>query len=139
MLPSRHPQSNSSSRILTSVGRTDARIRILSAARCVRRGLHETLDWLPQMMIGTVHVQYRTCGRPTCRCRRGQRHPAHYLFWRQDGKLKKRYLRADEVETVRAACERRRERERERRAAARAAQESWRTLVGYVRGVEHRD
>ena len=90
-------------------------------------------------MIGTVHVQYRVCGRPNCRCRSGQRHPAHFLFWRQDGKLRKRYIKPKDVEAVRAAWEARRRRQRERHEAERAARESWRALVGYVRGIERRD
>jgi hypothetical protein len=89
---------------------------------------------LPQ--IGTVHLQRRRCGRALCRCRRGHLHEAYYWFWREFGRLRKRYLRASEVELVRAACAERRERERARRHAVRAARESWRALVAGVRGVE---
>lgn len=90
-------------------------------------------------IAGTVHLQRRVCGRPTCRCRRDEPHVGHYFFWRQSGRLRKRYIPRDEVEVVRAACEERRRRERARRAALRAARVSWRALAASVREVERRD
>jgi Family of unknown function (DUF6788) len=89
---------------------------------------------LPQ--IGTVHVQYRRCGRPNCRCRRGHPHPGFYWLWRQDGRLRKRYLRSEDVEAARAACAERRRRERARREALREARELWRTLAAVLREAE---
>ncbi len=96
---------------------------------------------LPQMAAtaGTVHVQRRVCGRPTCRCRRGHLHVGYYLFWRESGRLRKRYLRASEVDGIRAACDERRRRERARRAVVRTAREEWRALAARVREVERRD
>ena len=88
---------------------------------------------------GTVHVQRRLCGRPTCRCRRGHPHVGHYLFWRKSGRLRKRYIKASEVEAVRAACDERRMRERVRRAVVQSAREKWRTFTALVREVERRD
>ena len=43
---------------------------------------------------GTIDAQRRQCGRPTCRCRRGHPHVAHYLFTREQGRLLKRYVKA---------------------------------------------
>ena len=103
-----------------------------------RRGGIKTRYPLPQIR-GTVHVQYRVCGRQNCRCRRGERHAAYYLFWRQAGKLRKRYIRSEELEATRAACEARRRRQQAWREAERAAQASWRALVGYVRDIERRE
>jgi len=99
----------------------------------VRSPLHQIAA-----VAGTVHVQRRTCGRPTCRCRRGERHVGYYLFTREGGRLRKRYLKATDIEVVRAACDERRRRERASRAALRAAREDWRALVAGVREVERR-
>ena len=107
-----------------------------------RRGGIKTRSPLPQIRAivrGTVHVQFRVCGRQNCRCRRGERHAAYYLFWRQDGKLRKRYIRAGELEATRAACERRRRRQQAWREAERKARASWQALVGYVRDIERRE
>jgi hypothetical protein len=97
---------------------------------------------LPQTlgsMLGTVHLQQRQCGRANCHCRTGERHPAYYLFWREHGKVRKRYLRASEVERVRDACTYRRLVTSLRRGRIRAAREHWRVLTDQVRGVEHHD
>ena len=59
----------------------------------MKRNPYETL---PKMTKGTVHIQRVRCGKPRCRCRRGESHVAYYLFWRVAGKLRKRYIpRAD--------------------------------------------
>jgi hypothetical protein len=61
--------------------------------------------------------------------------PYFYLFWREDGRLRKRYLRADEVEAVRRICAARRVRhELERGALARGSQ-LWRTLTARLQEV----
>ena len=86
---------------------------------------------LPKTLVGTVHAQRVRCGKPACRCARGQGHLAYYRFWREDGRLRKQYVRRAELESVRAACEARR---RERREHVEAWQE-WRKLAALVREV----
>ncbi len=62
--------------------------------------------------------QWVRCGKPACRCADGTPHgPYHYLFWREDGRLRKRYVRRADVARVRAELARRR---RERLPSARA-------------------
>jgi hypothetical protein len=56
-----------------------------------------------------------------------------------EGRLRKRYIKAEEVEVIRAACERRQQRERRRRKAELGARATWRALVGLLRGAERRD
>jgi hypothetical protein len=45
------------------------------------------------------------CGKPTCRCAtgRGLHGPYPYLFLRELGRLKKHYVRKDELEAVKAS------------------------------------
>jgi hypothetical protein len=60
---------------------------------------------LPKMMPGTVHAQYVRCGKSNCKCADGELHGAYfYHFVRIGGQLKKRYIKASEVEQVKAAC-----------------------------------
>ncbi len=35
---------------------------------------------------GSLVLRYRSCGKPYCRCQRGQKHPALYLYTRSEGK-----------------------------------------------------
>ncbi len=100
---------------------------IAAAAHTRSAPNHE--DRLPKIDEGSVGVQWVRCGKPTCRCARGERHgPYSYRFWREDGRLRKRYIPAADVAAVRRACERRRLREERARTERRAGTAVWRAL-----------
>lgn len=57
------------------------------------------------MLPGTVHAQYVRCGKKNCHCREGRGHgPYYYHFWREEGRLRKRYLKPSEIDDVRTRC-----------------------------------
>jgi len=58
--------------------------------------------------------------------------PYHYRFWRENGKLRKAYVKSKDLAKVRAACETRR---RERREL-RVAMQEFRDLLALLRRVE---
>ncbi len=87
---------------------------------------NKTENPLPKMMPGSVHAQYVRCGKPSCKCARGELHGAYYYhFLRVDGKRTKRYLKAHEVTLMRAACLALRAEGKAQRANSR---ETWRRL-----------
>jgi hypothetical protein len=93
----------------------------------------KTPETLPKPLPGVVCPQWVRCGRPTCRCARGELHgPYHYRFWREGGRLRKAYVRPAELEEVLARCEAR----RQARLELRAGWETWRNLLAAVREVE---
>ncbi len=47
---------------------------------------------------GGVYAQRVRCGKPACKCARGEHHTALYYFTRRDGKLIKLYVRKAEAE-----------------------------------------
>jgi hypothetical protein len=76
----------------------------------------KTQKVLPKMMAGTVHAQYVRCGKQNCKCGRGELHGAYfYHFVRVGGKLRKRYLKAVEVEQIKESCALRQQQEKKRR------------------------
>lgn len=90
--------------------------------RLERRGVegvkNKTADLLPKMAAhgGTVHRQFVRCGKASCKCARGELHGAYYYhFVRVNGKLTKRYLKANQVELLQAACASRQQANRTRR------------------------
>lgn len=95
------------------------------------RNDNTTPEALPKTLPGVVCAQRVRCGRPNCRCATGQGHLAYYRFWRENGRLRKCYVRRAELAAVRAACDARR---RQRRGLAEAWQQ-WRQLVAVVREV----
>lgn len=113
--------------------------------------LPEALTWRPlgellpreeygPPLAGTVHEQWVTCGKPGCKCARGELHgPYWYRFERVEGRLCKRYVPRAELEAVRTRCAERQRlafalRESRRRmalklAATREYMRPWRAVV----------
>jgi hypothetical protein len=61
---------------------------------------------IPDKLPGTVGKQWVKCGKPNCRCTRGELHgPYWYRFWRdKSGRTHKQYVKEADLETVRTAC-----------------------------------
>lgn len=55
------------------------------------------------MVTGSLVEQYVTCGKPTCRCARGDKHgPLSYLYWKEQGRSRSLYIPRDEVKAMQA-------------------------------------
>ena len=52
---------------------------------------------------GTLRAELVRCGKPSCRCARGDRHgPYFYRRWREGGRQRRRYVKPADAESVRA-------------------------------------
>ncbi|WP_186526381.1 DUF6788 family protein [Leekyejoonella antrihumi] len=61
----------------------------------------------PRMIRGSVVVQRRRCGTPTCRCADGEQlHESTVLSYSQDGRNRTVMLAPEEIAKVRAAVQR---------------------------------
>ena len=95
----------------------------------------ETPQALPKR--GSIHRQRVRCGHAACHCAAGELHgPYPYLFWRENGKLRKRYLRLEVVDNVRAALNSARYDHAHRRQEAASSLDLARDLSATVREVE---
>jgi hypothetical protein len=53
----------------------------------------KSVDALPKRTIGSVHLEFKRCGRPSCRCSRGLLHgPYVYRHRREGGRQRKEYV-----------------------------------------------
>jgi hypothetical protein len=52
--------------------------------------------------VATVRIR---CGKPNCRCARGDRHISHYHVTYYHGVRFRKYVRRDQVRELRLACE----------------------------------
>lgn len=62
---------------------------------------------LPEIepLEGEVCPQYIRCGKAGCRCQSGKPHgPYHYRIWREGSQVRKVYVKASDLEAVKAAC-----------------------------------
>jgi hypothetical protein len=61
-------------------------------------------------LAGSLQAEWRRCGKPTCRCARGEPHgPYFYRYWRDGVRRCKRYVPRAQVPAVAAAIRLRRE------------------------------
>ena len=65
--------------------------RRLSAERRLRERLARLIKTAP-MAHGTLALRSRACGKPRCRCARGELHRSLYLVRRKDGRLYQLYV-----------------------------------------------
>lgn len=99
---------------------------------------------LPKTLYGTLHCQWVRCGRANCRCAQGRLHgPYYYHFFRENGRLKKKYVKQLDVTAVASACLARRVEEKRileaKRGVKRQEQEAraeWRDLLVLLRQLE---
>ena len=57
------------------------------------------------LLRGALVLQHRSCGKPSCRCRTGLKHPALYLHTRFGDRRVRLYIPPALHETVRAAID----------------------------------
>ncbi len=80
------------------------------------RLLTKTENPLPKKLPGAICAQMIRCGKPSCKCVGGALHgPYYYHFFRVDGALIKRYVRAENISQALAACHARCAEEKQRR------------------------
>jgi hypothetical protein len=92
-------------------------------------------EMLPK--TGAVCVQWKRCGKASCRCRSGDPHGPYFaLFWRENGRLRKRYVR---LAAAPALIQSIRDRKAERRRALAdvgTARRQWRVRLAALREIE---
>lgn len=83
-------------------------------------------------------VSYRVrCGKAHCRCTTGELHgPYWFLRWRDGDRQRRRYVKAGELDAVRAIVERRQSEERARRIALASALTDLQELNRWLRQTE---
>ncbi len=78
------------------------------------------------MVAGSLVEQYVTCGKPTCRCARGEKHgPVYYLYWKEQGRSRSLYVPRGEVDAVRHQVETYRQVQAELQAGAERQRRAW--------------
>ncbi len=82
--------------------------------------------------------QWVRCGRRGCRCAGGELHgPYIYLFWREAGRLRKRYVRQSDAALLLCAYAEEREQRRQTRSEVAAGVREWQQAAALLREVEH--
>jgi len=59
-----------------------------------------------QVMAASLSKTHKVCGKPNCKCARGDKHEVYQLSWTENGRRRSTHIRRDELARVRAAVER---------------------------------
>jgi hypothetical protein len=59
-----------------------------------------------EVIAASLSKTHKVCGKPNCKCARGEKHEVYQLSWTENGKRRSTHIRSDELDTVRAAVER---------------------------------
>ncbi len=97
-------------------------------------GRKKRADSLPKILRyvtlgGTLQKQRVRCGKTNCKCVRGEKHEAFYLFYSRRGRQLKFYVRRDDVPKVREYVEARKRRDAALRAEMRHARAFLRRMM----------
>jgi len=85
-------------------------------ASAARQALRRIAEQLPkrveaamgvraEVMAASLSKTYKVCGKPNCRCVRGDKHEVYQLSWTENGRRRSTHIRQDELAKVRAAVE----------------------------------
>ncbi len=78
------------------------------------------------LLRGSLVEQYVSCGKPRCRCRRGQKHgPLYYLYWKEQGRSRSLYVPRDQVGELRRQIQNYRRFQTELTALLRRQRRDW--------------
>jgi hypothetical protein len=104
-----------------------------------RRKVSEPLPKISEslMLNGAVCAQFKRCGKPNCRCSRGELHgPYYYRFMWYGGRVVKEYVRKSDVAETRKACARYRILQNKLLAGRQRYTQMIATLKSQLRGIE---
>ncbi len=59
-----------------------------------------------EVMAASLSKTSKVCGKPNCKCARGDKHEVYQLSWTENGKRRCTHIRRDELDRVRSAVER---------------------------------
>ena len=91
------------------VSNTDAsaaRLTLRRIAEQLPKRVEAALRMRGQVMAASLSKTRKVCGKPNCKCARGDKHEVYQLSWTENGRRRSTHIRRDELAKVRAAVER---------------------------------
>lgn len=95
----------------------------------INSGKIENVNSAIKMLPGFVATVRVRCGKPNCRCTRGDRHVAHYHVTYNAGLRFRKYVRRDQLRDVQDACRA----HRDLQAQLRAGRAEYKDLLAQTR------
>jgi len=84
----------------------EARQALRRIAEQLPKRVEAVLDVRGEVMAASLSKTHKVCGKPNCKCTRGEKHEVYQLSWTENGRRRSTHIRRDELAKVRAAIER---------------------------------
>lgn len=68
--------------------------------------LNEALGVRNEVLAASLSKTHKICGKPNCKCARGDKHVVYQLSWTEDGKRRCAHIRTSELSKIQAAVAR---------------------------------
>ena len=59
-----------------------------------------------EVLAASLSKTHKVCGKPNCKCARGDKHMVYQLSWTENGRRRSTHIRRDELVRIQAAVER---------------------------------
>jgi len=83
-----------------------ARQALRRIAQQLPRQVERALDVRAEVLAASLSKTHKVCGKPNCKCARGDKHEVYQLSWTENGRRRSTHIRRDELAKVSAAVER---------------------------------
>ena len=90
----------------SSTDASAARQALCRIAEQLPKRVEAALRVRDQVMAASLSKTHKVCGKPNCKCARGDKHEVYQLSWTENGRRRSTHIRRDELAKVRAAVER---------------------------------
>ena len=85
---------------------SEARQALRRIAEQLPKRIGSALNVRGEVMAASLSKTSKVCGKPNCKCARGDKHEVYQLSWTENGKRRSTHIRRDELDRVRSAVER---------------------------------
>ena len=82
-----------------------ARQALRRIAEKLPRQLEQAMGVRGDVLAASLSKTRKICGKPNCKCARGDKHLVYQLSWTENGRRRSTHIRPDELARVRAAVE----------------------------------
>jgi hypothetical protein len=83
-----------------------ARQELRRIAQQLPRQVEAAMGERGEVLAASLSKTHKVCGKPNCKCARGDKHMVYLLSWTENGRRRSTNIRKDELARVRAAVER---------------------------------
>ncbi len=87
------------------------------------KALNEAMGVRKEVLAASLSKTHKVCGKPNCKCTRGDKHVVYQLSWTEDGRRRSAHIRAGELSKIQAAVARYRHLRKRRAELLRTASE----------------